>query len=105
MTGETAPERLVGLARHPLPRMQPAIRAFWHAYVRQRGLPVRLARAQLRQAVRYGAARLVQTAYEQVQAMTQLTGTVVCALQVAFNMLRRPDEAAERLLGLPLEAA
>jgi len=105
MTGETAPERLVPLARCPLPRMQPAIRAFWHAYVRGRRLSDPPARAQLSLAVRYGAARLVQTAYEQSQAMIQLTGNVVCTLQVALNMLRRPEEAAERLLGIPMTEA
>jgi aminoglycoside phosphotransferase (APT) family kinase protein len=106
MAGETAPDRLVGLARQPLPRMQPAMRAFWQAYQRQRRLPALEARAGLTLAVRYGAARLIQTAYEQVQAMTQVTGNAVCALQVAFNMLQRPDDAALRLLGLPtMEAA
>lgn len=55
----------------------------------------------LLRAVRYGAARLIQTAFEQTQRSAALTGNVVCLLHLSFNILQRPHEAAAQLLGLP----
>jgi hypothetical protein len=88
------------LAQFPLERMQPAIRACWRAYVE--GFPWRASEAgeRLLRAVRYAGARLAQTAYEQMQVSTRLTGNAVCFLQVSLNIMTRPHEAAVHLLGL-----
>jgi hypothetical protein len=56
----------------------------------------------LLRAVKYGAARLVQIGFEQMQTSMQLTGPIVCLLQLSLNILRRPHEAAVYLLGIPL---
>ena len=89
------------LTRFPLERMRPAIRAFWGAYARERGLPADETREALLLAVRYSAARLLQTAFEQMQSAPRVTGNIVCLLQLSWNVLERPAEAATRLLGLP----
>ena len=102
ITGDAPPERFLELAPYPLERMQPAIRAFWSAYVRGMGLGPATAEEWLERAVRYAAARLVQTAYEQMQGSWQLTGNVVCILQLSLNVLQRPRHAAAHLLGIPL---
>lgn len=94
-------ERRLDLTRFPLDRSHPANRAFWNAYVEGRGLTRREEREILRRAVRYSAARLLQSAFEQTQGSHRVTGNVVCLLQVAWNVLDRPAEAATRLLGLP----
>jgi hypothetical protein len=98
---DTPPERFLELTRFPLERMRPAIRAFWGAYARERGLPADETREALLLAVRYSAARLLQTAFEQMQSAPRVTGNIVCLLQLSWNILERPAEAATRLLGLP----
>jgi hypothetical protein len=100
-TGVDPPDRFLELARYPLARIQPAMRRFWQAYARQRGLEGGVAREALLRSVCYAAARLVQTAFEQGQGAVQLTGNALCFLQVSLNMLQRPDEAAVHLLGIP----
>jgi hypothetical protein len=103
VTGQDPPDRFLDLAGYPLDRMRPAIRAFWVAYTRHRRLSdPTLLDAYLLRSVRYAAARLVQTAYEQGQASALLTGNIVVLLQLAFNILQRPAEAALALLGIPL---
>jgi thiamine kinase-like enzyme len=100
-TGEMPPADFLKLARYPLEKMHPALRTFWTSYVGRLKLdPESESQWQLR-AVRYAAARLLQTAFEQMQMSSHLTATVICSLQLGLNMLKRPDEAAIRLLGLP----
>jgi aminoglycoside phosphotransferase (APT) family kinase protein len=109
ITGHDPPDRFPELARHPLERMQPAMRAFWVAYCRRTGADpadpaapaAPASSAMLLRATRYAAARLVQTAYEHLQAAPQLTGYVICSLQLGLNVLQRPHEAAAHLFGIP----
>jgi len=105
ITGEEPPDRFLELARYPLNRMQPAMRACWRAYIRGMGLDVATSREWLLRVVRYGAIRLIQAGYEQMQAATHLTGNLVSLLQLSLNILQRPYEAIVHLLGIPLEAA
>jgi aminoglycoside phosphotransferase len=105
ITGQDPPERFPELARFPLERMRPALRAFWEAYVGAAGLTPMEGDARLVQAARFSATRLLQTAFEQTQAGSRLTGMTMCLLQVAVNIVRRPHEAAVRLLGIPLTGA
>jgi aminoglycoside phosphotransferase (APT) family kinase protein len=87
------PGRLVAQARVPLAAMRPAMAAFWDAYRAERPLP-------LRRVVEMTAVRLLQTAIEVAQGLAATTAHVVTLLQLADNMLRGPDVAAEQLLGL-----
>jgi len=102
ITGADPPERFAELAKFPLERMRPPLRAFWDGYVREARLDPADADRRLVRSARYAAARLFQTAFEQTQASSRLTGTTMCLCQVAVNVLRRPHEAAVRLLGIPL---
>jgi hypothetical protein len=102
ITGEAAPERFVELARYPLEAIQPAIRAFWLAYVRRMGFDLATSHRRLTRSVRYGAARLVQTCYESSQTSVHLMGTTRCMLQLSLNVLQRPLEATVHLFGIPL---
>lgn len=101
---QVSPERLPALAEFPLDRMQPAIGAFWDAYVRTRGAHGAEAAALLRKSVRYGAARMIQTAWEYLTYSPQMTANALCLLQVSINILTRPDEAIEHLLGIGVGA-
>ena len=102
ITGEEPPDRFLELARYPLERIQPAMRAYWQAYVRGMGLEAVTADAWLLRAVQYGAARLLQTGFEHMQGSTYLTGNLICLLQLSLNILQRPQEAIAHLLGMPL---
>jgi Ser/Thr protein kinase RdoA (MazF antagonist) len=89
------PGRLVARAGHPRRRMQPAIQGFWSAY----GLAYPQ-RPPLRRAIELAAVRVLQTAVERAQGLAKSSAHVVTLVQLADNMLRRPDDAALRLLGL-----
>ena len=98
--GEEPAGYFLELAKHPLARMHPAIRGFWEAYREGRGLGRAESDDFVLRALRFGAARLLQAAFEQMQSSTILTGNVVCLLQLSFNILQRPREALVQLLGV-----
>jgi Phosphotransferase enzyme family len=102
ITGETPPEQFIELARYPLSKMHPAIRSFWESYVRCVELDDATSAEWLLRAVKYAAARLVQTVYEGLYYSIKLTSNAVCSLQLSLNILRRPREAVVQLLGIPL---
>lgn len=104
ITGEAPPDQFMELARYPLEKLQPAMQAFWFAYIDHLGLDAMESCQRLIRAVRYAAARLVQTAFEQTQTSVHLEGNVICLLQLSLNILQRPLEASVHLLGIkPLE--
>jgi hypothetical protein len=103
VTGEDPPDRFLDLARCPLGRMQPAIRSYWESYSRAMGFDRAKAEEVLLRAIRYAAARLIQTGFEQMQRSVRLTGNVVCLLQLSLNMLRKPYEAIAHLAGISLQ--
>jgi hypothetical protein len=105
IAGDEQPGQYLHLARYPLAKMQPAIRAFWRAYSHQMHLDMASSSAHLLKSVRYAAARLVLTAFEQMQTASQISGTAIYFLQLGFNILQRPAEAATQLLGMRLEQA
>lgn len=103
ITGGEPPERFLELCRYPLDHMQPAFRSFWKCYLAHMALEASVARQWLLKSVRYGAARLVQTAFENMQRSNQLDGNVVCLLQLSLNIMKHPHEALQLLLGIPLQ--
>ncbi|MEO8288406.1 MAG: phosphotransferase [Chloroflexota bacterium] len=102
ITGAEPPDHYLQLARYPLEKMQPAIRAFWSAYIRASSMPGHERDMRLLRAVKYAGARLLQTAYERSQASSRLTSDALCLLQLGANILQRPAEASLYLLGIPV---
>lgn len=100
LAGDLSFDRCVALAGRPLVTVQPALRAFWEGY-RTAGQPNADEQAFAMRAVRYAAARLMQTTLEHSQAQVTLTGTSLVLLQLAWNLLLRPLEAVLWLLGVP----
>ena len=98
--GEAPPDRFLALARYPLTAMQPAIRAFWQAYLHRDQPSEGEAAVWLELAIRYAAARLIQTGFERTQTTSFLTASVVGLLQLSRNILEEPDAAAVDLLGI-----
>jgi aminoglycoside phosphotransferase (APT) family kinase protein len=100
ITGKDPPNRFLELARYPLAKMQPSIRAFWDAYTRTMRLDPRTAGEWLNRSVRYCAARLLQTAFDGSQIAAEPTANAICLLQLSLNILQRPRQAAVQLLGI-----
>ena len=95
MVQDVEPARLVARARLPLSSIAPAVQAFWSAYRDGRPRPPALARV-----IELAAVRLLQIAVEVARGLAETTAHVVTLLQLAGNMLRRPEIAAGGLLGL-----
>jgi hypothetical protein len=53
-------------------------------------------------ATRYSAIRLIQRVYEQTREAVELTANTIFQLQLSWNILREPELAGVRLLGLDL---
>ena len=85
-------------AQYPLESIQPAILAFWEAYVSARGLAAE-AGAELERAVAYAGARMLQTVYESLTFAPALTQHAVWQVQACMNILKAPAAAAADLLG------
>lgn len=100
VTADSSLSRLPEMARYSLTVMQPAVRSFWDAYTSARGWGELMATEQLLRSLRFAAARLVQTAFEQMQMRTELTGNVVAMVQLAQNIMKYPLKANDTLLGL-----
>jgi len=100
MTGQDPPDRFLDLARHPLDRVQPSIDRLWRDYCRDIRLSGQQHDVVLEKSVRYAGAYLIQIAFERLQHLSELPGTVVAILQLSMNILMRPREAAVQLMGL-----
>ncbi|HEX5339006.1 MAG TPA: hypothetical protein VFW53_11270, partial [Gallionella sp.] len=85
--------------------MQPAIKAFWRSYAETGGVPRQHAAHYLVRCIEYGAARMVQTAFESLYSSPTMTAHAATLLQVSLNILRNPEEAASALYGLGEEVA
>jgi hypothetical protein len=102
LSEDTPPEHFLRFARHPLDKIKPAIQSFWDAYTEHARLNAAELAVSLLRAVKYAAARLVQTAFERVQMATQVSGNAIFLLQLGINILERPRAASAQLLGLPI---
>lgn len=96
---ELPPALMVERAQYPLDSMQPAMREFWRAYAEFAKLTPQAARTLLRRSVQYGAARLIQTAYECMYFSAQATSNVLYLLQLSLNILVNPEDAIASLCG------
>lgn len=101
LSGDLKPEEMLERAELPLTKLQPAARAFWHAYRASAGLDVD-AGAFLTRALRFAAARMAQGAYELSSGMHEPSNLGVAMLQLAANILDDPREASLHLFGIPI---
>jgi hypothetical protein len=97
--------RLGELAALPIERMQPAILAFWRTYAGTLELAPAAEAERLRRSILYAAARLIQTAWEWTANTEHVPPNVLYMMQVAMNVLTRPDDAVRHLLGFEARLA
>lgn len=93
------PTSFVDKAVYPLEGMYPSIHAFWRSYVQTAGIDKSQAYAYLLRCIEYGAARMVQTAFESLYYAPVMTNHAAILLQVSQNILRNPRQAASALFG------
>lgn len=100
VTGSEPPARFPALARFPLDTMKGALRACCEGYARAAEGSSTLDEESLRRTVAYAGARLIQSAFEASQFAQRLDSAAILHLQLGANLMERPGEAAEQLLGL-----
>jgi Phosphotransferase enzyme family len=93
-------EQIIAGAPWPLETMQLPMRAFWNTYREVAAIPGEQRRALLVRSIRYGAARMIQTAYESLSFAMQVNSNALYLLQVSMNILLHPEEAAVELFGI-----
>ncbi|HEY6321419.1 MAG TPA: phosphotransferase [Thermoanaerobaculia bacterium] len=92
-------EQAAASSPFPIDEMQPALAAYWASYAEARGLRPAESRALLERSMACAAARMIQTAYEGIQQMPQVTPQALCQLQMSMNILRDPRAAIGDFLG------
>lgn len=85
-------------AKKALHGMPPAIRSFWKSYVAARRIDAPESSELSERSVRYGAARMVQAAYEYMQFSPQVSPNALHLLGVSSHILLNPDAAVRSLL-------
>ena len=100
LTDGTSPDAAAGLLGTLLPRLLPAHRDFWSAYLAVARLTDTEVESLLDRLTPHVAARLLKSAYEWSQAEVRMPRSAAAILQLAINMLLRPDAARSVVLGL-----
>jgi len=80
--------------------IKPALAAYWDAYAASRELDADTSRRMLVRCMSCAAARMIQTAYESIQASPQISPHALCKLQMSMNILRNPEAAVGDFVGL-----
>jgi Ser/Thr protein kinase RdoA (MazF antagonist) len=93
-------EQIMAGAPWPLETLQVPMRAFWNTYREVAAIPKKEKKTLLLRSIRYGAARMIQTAYESLSFAMQVNSNALYLLQVSMNVLLNPDEAASELFGI-----
>ena len=94
-----SPDRLMSEAALPLDGFRPGLGAMWRSY--RDGLPDD-GGAALRRCLELVSVRLVQIAVEAARDSEDLRAVSAMHLQLADNLLERPEALSRRLLGLAL---
>jgi hypothetical protein len=94
------PELLADAARFPLANVRRTLATFFESYVDAAKPSYPMPRGWLRTTVRMAGAHLVQTAYEYASAANELSAPILTLVQLALNVLERPELAAANLLGI-----
>lgn len=90
----------VELAQFPVEKMQPAFRAFWSAYKKHVRLQPLEEKNKLIKTIQYTGVKLLQSNYEKLQSLHQITNVAIYSLQLSLNMMRRPEEALDVLINV-----
>ena len=104
MPSPERPDLLISEAQFPLAAIRSTTRTFVDSYLGAARSSAAPLPAWLRATVQMTGAHLIQTAYEHAASTSELTAPILTLVQVALNILDRPERAATDLLGLELGA-
>lgn len=93
-------EEVIARAPFSLTIFQEAMRAFWKRYRDVAAIPAEDREEHLSRSIRYGAARMIQTAYEALTFAPKMNPNALYLLQVSMNILLDTNEAARELFGI-----
>lgn len=94
-------EEVIARAPYPLEVFQAPINAFWNRYKKVAQIPSEQDKEALARSIGYGAARMIQSAYETLSFSAQINANALYLLQVSMNILLDLDEATRELFGIP----
>jgi hypothetical protein len=97
----TSTDAMIAQARFPWPHIQGLLRSFWEGYTSTANLACTEASRLLLRAVRFSAARQIQTAYELAQTASQLPPQCVLLLQISANILSDAETSQAQFFGIP----
>lgn len=97
--GET-PEEMIQNATFSFSRLQPAINAYWDAYVQTRKLTNEENEVLLKRVVRYSGLRCLQTAYEIATKFEYLPPIALLLWNTGESILKNDEMAREKLYGI-----
>jgi thiamine kinase-like enzyme len=86
-------------------QVKPAAAHFWKTYIEARGISPADENQAIGKTMRYTAARMLQTSIEGIVQTPQIYPNNVRIVQVAFNILKTPEIAAQELFGISPKAA
>ncbi len=92
-----APEQWLSQAGSPVELMRPALGEFWRSYRSARGITINESEETLLRCLRFGAVRLLQTAFELAAANPQALPQGLFLVQACGNILKRPENARRHL--------
>jgi aminoglycoside phosphotransferase len=81
-------------------QIKPAAALFWRTYIQQMNLSATEEQTALVKTMKYTAARMLQTSIEGIVQTPQVYPNNVRIVQVAFNILKSPEMAAQELFGI-----
>jgi len=94
------PEQMIARAPWPLEMLQAPMNAFWKTYREIAEIPATERKTLLFRSISYGAARMIQSAYESLSFSMQMNSNALYLLQVSMNILLNPEEGAVELFGI-----
>jgi thiamine kinase-like enzyme len=83
-----------------LEEVQPSISSFWKRYSQQLKMEPGIQRSVLVKTTKYVALKLIHSCFEMAPGSNVLQPVSVKMLQMSLNILRSPEDAAVRLLGI-----
>jgi hypothetical protein len=101
LPSDGGPERLMELLGSLLAKRGKDHADFWKAYCHERGWSTGQAAELQQRLASHTGLRFIKTAYEWCQSETRMPRRAAAILQLGINMMLRPIEAAQGVLGLP----
>jgi hypothetical protein len=96
------PHEYMKMAVYRIQAMKPAMRSFWYTYGLTRQFEDPISNQFLLSSTRYISMKLINSAFEVADSASKISNNVICLLQMASNIFKRPADTIRSLLGITL---